>query len=478
MKKIYNIIDRELIFRMNNVQTKNEFGDVGVSSNITIEGASTIFTTEYKIEKVNFVTVNGLNLIEGVHFEVTGDYTISISNNGNPLKKNPSITNTISVSYYNGIKSSRTIKSPPILNFFAISPTEGQTAEIIMDFSISAFDGANIFWSIIKDGESTPLYSGESLSTTNGYSTTNGVTTKLNYFVTETEYNERQGETIPFTLIVVYDLSNDGSRLNEKLIGSAGYDIVYPGEITGSLTVVPSSITTAQTDFTFSVPYMITNIQDYPETFEWTITRSTDNGASFTTVKSGNQASADLIGTYYETISTVAGDNQTISFYLNIKKSSDTTYSMLDNDKIRISVPEIPLVAHAGYLDAALMSYVDPADDVRKKIGSTGNNAEDLAVYNERVPSEIFTKDVTISYLTTEEFISAPVWTDGDTVTAVYFVIELPDNWGPVDFYQTLGLVNDSAFNTISLGNGYTAYLYNAAPSSVSTPSDYYLKSK
>jgi hypothetical protein len=47
-----------------------------------------------------------------------------------------------------------------------------------------------------------------------------------------------------------------------------------------------------------------------------------------------------------------------------------------------------------------------------------------------------------------------------------------------VHFYQTLGLVNASAFNKISLGNGYTAYLYNIAPSAVGTPSDYYLKPK
>jgi hypothetical protein len=69
-------------------------------------------------------------------------------------------------------------------------------------------------------------------------------------------------------------------------------------------------------------------------------------------------------------------------------------------------------------------------------------------------------------------FISAPVNTFEGTVAAVYFVIELPV------LYQTLGLVNASAFNKISLGNGYTAYLYNIAPSAVGTPSDYYLKPK
>jgi hypothetical protein len=69
------------------------------------------------------------------------------------------------------------------------------------------------------------------------------------------------------------------------------------------------------------------------------------------------------------------------------------------------------------------------------------------------VPREIFTKDVAKSYLTSFEFIS-PVNTFEGTVAAVYFVIELPDAWGPVNFYQTLGLVNASAFNKISLEMG------------------------
>jgi hypothetical protein len=91
------------------------------------------------------------------------------------------------------------------------------------------------------------------------------------------------------------------------------------------------------------------------------------------------------------------------------------------------------------------------------------------------VPREIF-KDVAKSYLTLNLY-QLSKYFEG-TVAAVYFVIELPDAWGPVNFYQTLGLVNASAFNKISLGNGYTAYLYNIAPSAVGTPSDYYLKPK
>ena len=477
MKKIYNIIDRELIFRTNNVQTKSEFGEVGASPNISIEGTTTVFTTEYSINKVNFVTVNGLNLIEGVHFIVSGERTISISNNGNPLKKNPTLTNTILVSYYNGIRATSSIKSPPVVNYFTLTPNKGQNSEILMNFSISAFDGKNIFWSILKDGQSTPLFSGEGLKTTNGYVTTNNITTKLNYFVSETEFKERQGEDIPFTLVVIYDLSNDGSRLNEKLISSANYAVVEAGDITGSLNVSPSSITTVRSNYVYSAIYIINNVQDYPQIFDWTITRSINNGISYTTVKSGNQSSPDLAGQYQETLNTVAGDNKVIQYYLNVKKQGAASFSVLANDKITISVPAAPFVAHAGYLDAAIMSYIDPADNIRKKIGSLGT-AQDLVEYNNRVPGEIFTRDVPIEYLTSGEFVNAFVNTFGGTVTSVYFVIELPDTWGPVAFWNSVGVINTTAFNTIALGNGYTAYLYNAGPSAVTNPSDYYLKSK
>jgi hypothetical protein len=46
----------------------------------------------------------------------------------------------------------------------------------------------------------------------------------------------------------------------------------------------------------------------------------------------------------------------------------------------------------------------------------------------------IFTKDVPKSFLTSQAFISASVNTFVGTVSAVYFVIELPDSWGPVSF--------------------------------------------
>jgi hypothetical protein len=54
MKKIYNIIDSELILRTNNHKL-SRIWEVGTSSNIT--EAPTIFTTKAALEKT--ITVNG-----------------------------------------------------------------------------------------------------------------------------------------------------------------------------------------------------------------------------------------------------------------------------------------------------------------------------------------------------------------------------------------------------------------------------------
>jgi hypothetical protein len=45
MKKIYNIIDSELILRTNNHRLRQEFGEVGTSESISA-GTTTIFTTK------------------------------------------------------------------------------------------------------------------------------------------------------------------------------------------------------------------------------------------------------------------------------------------------------------------------------------------------------------------------------------------------------------------------------------------------
>jgi hypothetical protein len=82
MKKIYNIIDSELILRTNNHRLRQEFGEVGTSESISADGTTTIFTTK-AVREINYVTVNGLVLTEGVHYVLGADKgTVRISNAG------------------------------------------------------------------------------------------------------------------------------------------------------------------------------------------------------------------------------------------------------------------------------------------------------------------------------------------------------------------------------------------------------------
>jgi hypothetical protein len=50
------------------------------------------------IREINYVTVNGLVLTEGVHYVLGADKgTVRISNSGAPVRKNPSLTTTVLV---------------------------------------------------------------------------------------------------------------------------------------------------------------------------------------------------------------------------------------------------------------------------------------------------------------------------------------------------------------------------------------------
>jgi hypothetical protein len=108
------------------------------------------------------------------------------------------------------------VRIAPVVNSFTLNKYAGKNTELIFNFSITANGGKNIFWSIQK--EAKHLCFGNSLQTVNGVSTVGNVSTMLNHFITEQDsYKRRSGY---FTLVVVYDLTEDGSRReNTKYCG-------------------------------------------------------------------------------------------------------------------------------------------------------------------------------------------------------------------------------------------------------------------
>jgi hypothetical protein len=76
------------------------------------------------------------------------------------------------------------------------------------------------------------LFSGNSLQTV---STVGNVSTMLNHFITEQDFHKRRSG-YSFTLVVVYDLTEDGSRLDEKILNTAVYKVSNQQAVTGFLT--------------------------------------------------------------------------------------------------------------------------------------------------------------------------------------------------------------------------------------------------
>jgi hypothetical protein len=61
----------------------------------------------------------------------------------------------------------------------------------------------------------------------------------LNHFITEQDFYKRRSR-YSFTLVVVYDLTEDGSRLDEKI----QYCMLSNQAVTGFLTATPAAIST------------------------------------------------------------------------------------------------------------------------------------------------------------------------------------------------------------------------------------------
>jgi hypothetical protein len=109
------------------------------------------------IREINYVTVNGLVLTEGVHYVLGADKGTVRINSGAPVRKNPSLT-TVLVSYYAGPLKTNAVRIAPVVNSFTLNKYAGKNTELIFNFSITANGGKNIFWSILRGKQNTFVF--------------------------------------------------------------------------------------------------------------------------------------------------------------------------------------------------------------------------------------------------------------------------------------------------------------------------------
>jgi hypothetical protein len=61
--------------------------------------------------------------------------TVRISNSGAPVRKNPSLTTTVLVSYYAGPLKTNAVRIAPVVNSFTLNKYAGKNTELIFNFS-------------------------------------------------------------------------------------------------------------------------------------------------------------------------------------------------------------------------------------------------------------------------------------------------------------------------------------------------------
>ena len=251
-QKIRDIIDRELVARVNNVNYTQEFGVTSKDINIYIQEGKTVFRTSLGIHKISFVTINGVTQALGRDYTVKKDFEIIF--NGVILDNR-----TIVIGYfYKKIRSGNS-GIPPVLTYFTSDNTSGKDGKIRFFFNILKNDGRNIYWAIHKDGKPFPTVntSGEQLTgtslTVSGVDGEKAIETEITY----EEYLTRPGEKVPFTLIVLYDLTEDPGE-DEKLVGTVIYSIDGVTNSALTIDVTPDeSISSPIDDKDFNVNYTI-----------------------------------------------------------------------------------------------------------------------------------------------------------------------------------------------------------------------------
>jgi hypothetical protein len=63
--------------------------------------------------------------------------TVRISNSGAPVRKNPSLTTTVLVSYYAGPLKTNAVRIAPVVNSFTLNKYAGKNTELIFNFMLT-----------------------------------------------------------------------------------------------------------------------------------------------------------------------------------------------------------------------------------------------------------------------------------------------------------------------------------------------------
>ena len=338
---INDIISSELVARTNNNRIRHEYGSLE-DPNLNLDSLGRLtFQTQYEIVRVIAVTIRGVVQVQGVNFQVKdkGRIVFSVSNN---LKNR--LRPVVLVTYEFDKSKPILIDAKPYIEYFAVHPRAGKDQLITFSFAIKPQNGRDIRWSILKDGNAFPIIYGSNLLSS----------PEDAYELTAQEASERAGDTIPFTLVVTYNMMEEEE--DEKLLASTEYRVFSAKPATGALMITPSS-TNKEGDIDYTVNYTLDAGDSVA--FLWKLEKVFEGQ----TTELANGDNTQLLGSVQETYSAKNGEKNSVDYVLYLKEKA-VLWEEGDRATFTIDVPFVIVPGRAGYIGTDIMgTLVDPITD-------------------------------------------------------------------------------------------------------------------
>lgn len=391
-KNINKIIASELVARTNNVKIRQEYGTVGSSSNVVSSGlgGKAVFTTNYGIDRIVYVTINGVTQILGRDYRKISEFKIEF--NGALLPGR-----TVNVGYMHNFNTSLIMSgTPPELKLFTVTPNSGSAGIVSFAISILENSAKNIYWEIFKEGEDVPLLNvdGESMAGTEPV--VDGVAggVSLEYLITDRLAMEEAGRPINFTVVVVYDLSEDGNSLDEKLMGTAVYRVDAVTASTLTLTVTPTTTIRLPGTYDHVVSYNVAP-RGYTD-IVWELTDSSGQIAA-----SGDMSNLPT-NVVENVVHTVAIGSPSVNYKLTTREAGGSIVQT-ETARISVSIPRPVVNGTAGYISFEMYAggIAAPFDFIA-----------DAATFYSRGADDYITEDVPLTSSGTTIDLKTLAWPD------------------------------------------------------------------
>ncbi|MCK5788096.1 MAG: hypothetical protein KAH32_03810 [Chlamydiia bacterium] len=343
---INNIVKSELVARTNNAKIRQEYGQYRVHPNVVEIDGHIQFTTTYRILDIVYVTEMGVMQTLGVDYEILDDRTIRFLQEAGTRTTDPFIQIG-----YQFDKSAELTGLRPSIALFTSYPSSGLSGDVTFNFSILQNGATNIFWSIIRDGDANKVVA-------TGTEISSSLINPIVDIITDNDVANRQGDLVPYTFIVVYDMAVPADPLlNEKLMATTTYliDTVVP--IVGSLSVSPSVVTTAGSG-TYEVTFNIIKPAGSISAFNWKVVKTA--GSIITVEDSGNESSDVVVFAAPKKISppynytAVTPQSSVETYSLQIDENRAGIYREVASGTFKIKVVPVMQSGLIGYMPRSI----------------------------------------------------------------------------------------------------------------------------